>query len=104
MIKDRENVTLDSLQALDDPGEVENPEELLREFPNVRRLNDDDYKLIRDVLGRYRGGAADESLLRRLATAIADKMDYDATHYRPAPRFLKEVALAYRYATRTREE
>jgi hypothetical protein len=68
-------------------------------FPTLRRLRGNDYQLICATLARYDAGAASPALLRRLALAVAARLQttppvvYDATINR---RFLAAVADAYR--------
>lgn len=71
----------------------------LPRFPMLRRLNGRDYQLICAALARYDAGAASPALLRRLAVAVAARLQttpplrYDATTNRG---FLAAVAAAYR--------
>ena len=68
-------------------------------FPTLRRLRGNDYQLICATLARYDAGAASPALLRRLALAVAARLQttppvvYDATINR---NFLAAVAAAYR--------
>lgn len=72
--------------------------EVLARFPNLAKLSEDDYQLIRDVLARHTQGKADGYLLRRLATAMAVRVGARP----PAPdryacsMFLEGLADAYR--------
>jgi uncharacterized RDD family membrane protein YckC len=71
----------------------------LPQFPTLRRLSGNDYQLICATLARYDAGAASPALLRRLAVAVAARLQtappvvYDATINRC---FLAAVADAYR--------
>ncbi len=71
----------------------------LPQFPTLRRLSGNDYQLICATLARYDAGAASPALLRRLALAVAARLQsappvvYDATINR---NFLAAVAAAYR--------
>jgi len=67
------------------------------QFPNLYRLSAADIDLVQDALNRYNAGKADGYLLRRLAVALATKLEM------PDPtqdwrRFLNAVADAYRQA------
>ena len=67
------------------------------QFPNLHRLSAADIDLVQDALNRYSAGKADGYLLRRLAVALAIKLEMPdpAQDWR---RFLNAIADAYRQA------
>lgn len=73
---------------------------LLNRFPNMRLLTTSDYELITDTLARRQSGQLDNTVVNRLATAIAKKLDEKlptATYgSRAYVDFLQDVAEAYR--------
>ena len=104
VIKERPEVGLESLGrraisarparldvASDMPG-LASPQ-----FPNLHRLSAADIDLVQDALNRYSAGKADGYLLRRLAVALAAKLEMPdpAQDWR---RFLNAIADAYRQA------
>ena len=104
VIKERPEVGLESLGrsaisarparldvASDMPG-LASPQ-----FPNLHRLSAADIDLVQDALNRYSAGKADGYLLRRLAVALAVKLEMPdpAQDWR---RFLHAIADAYRQA------
>jgi len=104
VIKERPEVGLESLGrraisarparldvASDMPG-LASPQ-----FPNLHRLSAADIDLVQDALNRYSTGKADGYLLRRLAVALAVKLEMPdpAQDWR---RFLNAIADAYRQA------
>jgi uncharacterized RDD family membrane protein YckC len=50
------------------------PDDVFARFPNLAKVTADDYQLMRDVLVRHAQGTADNSLLRRLAAAMAARV------------------------------
>jgi hypothetical protein len=50
------------------------PDDVPARFPNLAAVTADDYQLVRDVLARHAQGTADNSLLRRLAVAMAARV------------------------------
>jgi uncharacterized RDD family membrane protein YckC len=74
------------------------------DWSNIRRLTPADYELVQETLARYHNGSIDMGLLRRVATAIATKLDRSsssqvesvklATTYDQVT-FLRAVAAAY---------
>jgi uncharacterized RDD family membrane protein YckC len=77
--------------AFDPPGVAS------AQCPNLHRLSAADIDLVQDALNRYSAGKADGYLLRRLAVALAAKLEM------PDPtqdwrRFLNAIAEAYRQA------
>jgi hypothetical protein len=73
------------------------PDDVSARFPNLAAVTADDYQLVRDVLARHAQGTADNSLLRRLAVAMAARVGARP----PAPDqyscrlFLEGLAEAY---------
>jgi hypothetical protein len=68
-------------------------------FPMLRRISGSDYQLICATLARYDGGVASPALLRRLAVAVAARLQTaPPLVYDPAINrgFLAAVADAYR--------
>jgi uncharacterized RDD family membrane protein YckC len=46
-----------------------------QDWSGIRRLNSADYELVQETLARHKGGQLDAALLRRVATAIATKLE-----------------------------
>lgn len=75
-----------------------------QDWSNIRRLTPADYELVQETLARYRDNTLDPALLRRVATAIATKLERTsssqvesvklATTYDQVT-FLRAVAAAY---------
>ncbi len=72
-------------------------EALLQQFPTVRRLSAADIALVHDALNRYAAEKVDRELLRRLATALAAKLEAPAFVQDPV-KFLNDVVEAYRHS------
>lgn len=75
-----------------------------QDWSGIRRLTAADYELVQETVARYRRGSLDQSLLRRVAAAIATKLEHapssqlDGIEQRtPAEQvaFLEAVAAAY---------
>jgi hypothetical protein len=81
------------------------PDDVSARFPNLSAVTADDYQLVRDVLARHTQGTADNSLLRRLAVAMAARVGARP----PAPDqyscrlFLEGLADAYSRRTASSE-
>jgi len=71
--------------------------ELIRRFPNARNLSLSEYELIREMLRRHDKGTASSQKLRRLAAAIAKKLEMDdpSDNWSTARNFLLGVAETY---------
>jgi len=71
---------------------------LLAKFTNIRTISMSDYELITDTVARHNANGVPDSVISRLATAIATKLNMDAPSYgsRANTKFLEEVAEAYR--------
>lgn len=68
---------------------------MLHKYPNIHRLSPADYNLIQETLARARWGEVDQQLLRRLARAIAIKLEHPEPAETRLRQFLSEVAAAY---------
>lgn len=75
-----------------------------QDWSGIRRLTPGDYALVQETLARYRSGQLDGTLLRRVATAIATKLERtpsltidgaDQTTVAGQAAFLDAVAAAY---------
>lgn len=119
VVKDQGELTLESLMsaiptvapskyrtALPDTQSPEPTPELTpdQDWSGIRRLSSADYELVQETLARYRRGNLKGSLLKRVATAIATKLDRapssstdGAPGNTPADQvtFLDAVAAAY---------
>jgi uncharacterized RDD family membrane protein YckC len=86
VVKDQGEVTIQQLMAqipatASTPLRTEVPTIATPELPpnqdwsGIRRLNAADYALVQETLARHKGGQLDTALLRRVATAIATKVE-----------------------------
>ena len=75
-----------------------------QDWSGIRRLTPGDYALVQETLARHRSGQLDSTLLRRVATAIATKLERapsltvdgaDQTSVAGQAAFLDAVAAAY---------
>jgi hypothetical protein len=75
-----------------------------QDWSNIRRLTPADYELVQETLARYRNDTLDTALLRRVATAIATKLErasssqvgsVSLTTTYDQVTFLRAVAAAY---------
>jgi len=108
VVKDRVGLTLADLGHMAPRNRVISPTPndsasdleaaaLAQQFPHLRRLSAAEIDLVQDALNRYAAGKVDGAVVRRLATAIATKLDL------PDPAqdwriFLTDLAEAYRRA------
>ena len=99
VVRMRADLSLDSLvesarsQTQTDAAETPS---LLLEFPHIRRLSAADYELIREMLARKWHGGPSNIMLRRLAQAIAARIDKPKpTNTRASVDFLNAVVEAY---------
>jgi uncharacterized RDD family membrane protein YckC len=102
VIRRQERVKLSDLAAAAPaalpPSTPKLPDDVFARFPNLTKVTADDYQLIRDVLARHAQGTADNSLLRRLAAAMAARVGAhppDRDQY-SCRLFLEGLADAYR--------
>jgi len=73
--------------------------ETLAHFPNLARMSEDEYQLVRETLVRDAAGKADADLLRRLAAAMAARVGA-----RPLPRIATAAGPSWRcWPTPTRQ-
>lgn len=107
VVKERSEIGLASLGRLTPPHKPQetsapqpDTDALIQRFPSLRRLSANDIDLVQDALNRYGAGKVDADLLRRLANAIATKLDVTLPEQsvQLAHNFLQEVAEAYRRA------
>jgi len=117
VVKERRDVALESLQQADQraslapatrypvstgfpatpaPDELSRAEALRLQYPGINRLSAADYSLIQDALERDRQHGVETALLRRLAAAIAARLDCPPPPGGQARQFLEDVALLYR--------
>ncbi len=100
VVRMRADLSLDALVEL--AGRERQPEaaessSLLLEFPHIRQLSMSDYELIREMLARKWYGGSSNIMLRRLARAIAARLDKPRpTSTQASVNFLNAVAEAYR--------
>ena len=100
VVRMRGDLSLESL--VETAGRERQPEaaensSLLLEFPHIRQLSTSDYELIREMLARKWYGGSSNIMLRRLAQAIAARLDKPKpTTTQASVNFLNEVAKAYR--------
>lgn len=100
VVRMRADLSLDSL--VESAGRKRQPEAaesstLLLEFPHIRQLSASDYELIREMLARKWYGGSSNLMLRRLAQAIAARLDKPKpTTTRASVDFLNSVVEAYR--------
>lgn len=100
VVRMRGDLSLDSL--VETAGRERQPEatkssSLLLEFPRIRQLSTSDYELIQEMLARKWYGGSSNIMLRRLAQAIAARLDKPKpTTTRASVNFLNEVSEAYR--------
>ena len=100
VVRMRADLSLDSLVEL--AGREIQPEaaessSMLLEFPYIRQLSTSDYELIREMLARKWYGGSSNIMLRRLAQAIAARLDKPRpTTTQASVNFLNDVAKAYR--------
>jgi uncharacterized RDD family membrane protein YckC len=70
-----------------------------QDWSGIRRLTPSDYELVQETLARYRKGSLDKALLRRVAAAIATKLERPPSSQLEgvdeAVAFLDAVAVAY---------
>lgn len=100
VIREQSEIKLDSLSQVRRPTALPAAEDdpLLTRYVNVRRLSVTDYELIRESLRRHNEGTVSTDILRRLALALAAKLEVPAPepHWTASRQFLNEVAEAYR--------
>jgi uncharacterized RDD family membrane protein YckC len=101
VVKERQDIALDSLRMVDTVRasravEDMRVEALRQQFPNISRLSAADYSLIQETLDRDRRQRLETALIRRLAGAIATKLDTPPPSDRQARQFLEDIALIYR--------
>ena len=100
VVRMRADLSLDAL--VESAGRERQPEaaessSLLLEFPQIRELSMTDYELIREMLARKWYGGSSNIMLRRLARAIATRLDKPRpTSTQASVNFLTAVAEAYR--------
>jgi len=100
VVRMRADLSLDSLVELagrEGQPETAESSSLLLEFPRIRQLSTSDYELIRAMLARKWYGGSSNIMLRRLAQAIAARLDKPKpTTTQGSVNFLNDVAEAYR--------
>ena len=67
-----------STSSAQDTGAALSPDQ---DWSGIRRLTAADYALVQETLARYRSGALDGVLLRRVASAIATKLEQPASSH-----------------------
>ena len=98
VVRMRTDLSLDSLVAAAAHTQTNTAEtpSLLLEFPHIRRLSTTDYELIRELLARRLSGDVSNFMLRRLAQAIAVRIDKPKpTNTQASVNFLRAVVEAY---------
>ncbi len=103
VVKERSEIDLASLGGAVLPAKLSNansPEAAAssQPFPTLRRLSPSDIDLVQTMLNRHAIGKVDADVLRRLATAIATKLDValPEKNVQAAHTFLHQVAETYR--------
>lgn len=103
MIKERADVDLRSLLAVNDSGNsaIQTSDEpadeaLLFRYANIRRLTGQDYELIREALYREQTSALSHGVIPRLAQTVAAKLEVEPPLPAASTQFLSEVLKAYR--------
>jgi uncharacterized RDD family membrane protein YckC len=102
VVKERRDVALDSLRPAEAPRgsravEDSRAEALRLQYPTISRLSAADYSLIQETLERDRHQRLENALMRRLAGAIAARLECPPPSDGQARQFLEDVAFVFRH-------